>query len=151
MLTYSTEAGDQTAPSYMSPTERPSWSASTISTSDGGMICASVPEAAMIAGGEAPVVAVAQHDRQRDQPHGDDRGRHHAGGRGEQRADEHHRVGEAAAHRPEQLADGVEQVLGHAAALENQSHEGEERHRQQRFVVHDAENALGQRLRTAPE
>ena len=35
------------APSYMSPTERPSWSASTISTRDGGMICASVPEAAM--------------------------------------------------------------------------------------------------------
>ena len=35
------------APSYMSPTDRPSWSAMTISTSDGGMICASVPEAAM--------------------------------------------------------------------------------------------------------
>ena len=35
------------APAYMSPTERPSWSASTISTSDGGMICASVPDAAM--------------------------------------------------------------------------------------------------------
>ncbi len=35
------------APLYMSPTERPSWSASTISTSDGGMICASVPEAAI--------------------------------------------------------------------------------------------------------
>jgi len=32
----------------MSPTERPSWSASTISTSEGGMICASVPEAAMV-------------------------------------------------------------------------------------------------------
>jgi hypothetical protein len=35
------------APLYMSPTERPSWSASTISTSEGGMICASVPEAAI--------------------------------------------------------------------------------------------------------
>ena len=31
----------------MSPTERPNWSAITISTSDGGMICASVPEAAI--------------------------------------------------------------------------------------------------------
>jgi hypothetical protein len=31
----------------MSPTERPSWSARMISTSDGGMICASVPEAAI--------------------------------------------------------------------------------------------------------
>ncbi|CAM3145226.1 hypothetical protein PANO111632_05090 [Paracoccus nototheniae] len=32
---------------YISPTDRPSWSASTIRTSDGGMTCASVPEAAM--------------------------------------------------------------------------------------------------------
>ena len=35
------------APAYMSPTERPSWSAMTISTRLGGIICASVPEAAM--------------------------------------------------------------------------------------------------------
>ena len=35
------------AASYMSPTERPSWSAITISTSDGGMIWANVPEAAI--------------------------------------------------------------------------------------------------------
>ncbi len=35
------------APAYMSPTERPSWSASTTSTSDGGMSCVIVPEAAI--------------------------------------------------------------------------------------------------------
>ena len=35
------------APLYMSPTDRPNWSAMTISTSDGGMICASVPDAAI--------------------------------------------------------------------------------------------------------
>jgi len=35
------------APLYMSPTERPNWSAMMISTSEGGMICASVPEAAI--------------------------------------------------------------------------------------------------------
>ena len=35
------------APAYMSPTDLPSWSAMTISTSDGGMICASVPDAAI--------------------------------------------------------------------------------------------------------
>jgi hypothetical protein len=35
------------APLYMSPTLLPIWSASTISTSEGGMICASVPEAAI--------------------------------------------------------------------------------------------------------
>jgi hypothetical protein len=35
------------APAYMSPTDFPSWSAMMMSTSDGGMICASVPEAAI--------------------------------------------------------------------------------------------------------
>ena len=49
------------------------------------------------AGGEAAVVAVAQHDRQRDQAHRDHRGRDDAGGGGQQRADEDHRIGEAAA------------------------------------------------------
>jgi len=93
---------------------------------------------------EAPVVAVAQHDRQRDEAHRDHARRHDAGGRGEQRADEDHRVGEAAAHRTEHLADRVEQVLGHAAALEDQSHEREERHREQRVVRHHAPQALGQ-------
>ena len=43
----SSSAG-RSAPAYMSPTERPSWSASTISTSDGGIACASVPEAVMV-------------------------------------------------------------------------------------------------------
>ncbi|MDT4874388.1 hypothetical protein FQZ97_1096850 [compost metagenome] len=36
------------APAYMSPTERPSWSASTISTSEGGSACANVPDAVMV-------------------------------------------------------------------------------------------------------
>ena len=35
------------APAYMSPTERPSWSASTTSTSDGGMSWVMVPDAAI--------------------------------------------------------------------------------------------------------
>ena len=35
------------APRYMSPTERPIWSASTTRTSDGGMSCVIVPEAAI--------------------------------------------------------------------------------------------------------
>src|SRR5215813_15607605 len=35
------------APAYMSPTERPSTSASTTNTSDGGINCVMVPEAAM--------------------------------------------------------------------------------------------------------
>ena len=36
------------APAYMSPTDRPSWSAMMMSTSEGGMICASVPDAAIV-------------------------------------------------------------------------------------------------------
>ena len=35
------------APRYMSPTDLPSWSARTTSTSDGGMSCVIVPEAAI--------------------------------------------------------------------------------------------------------
>ena len=42
----STKAGMK-APMYRSPTLRPSWSAMTISTREGGMICARVPEAVM--------------------------------------------------------------------------------------------------------
>ena len=98
------------------------------------------------AGREPPVVAVAQHDRQRDQAHRDHAGGDDAGRGREQRADEDDRVGEPAAQRPEQLADRVEQVLGHAGALEDQSHEREERHGEQRVVRHHAEHALGQRL-----
>lgn len=35
------------APRYMSPTETPSWSASTIRTSEGGITCVIVPDAAI--------------------------------------------------------------------------------------------------------
>ena len=35
------------APAYMSPTERPNWSANTINTNEGGKACAKVPEAVM--------------------------------------------------------------------------------------------------------
>ncbi len=117
-----------------------------ISTSDGGMICASVPGRGDDAAGEAAVVTVAQHDGQRDQTHRYHRCRDDAGGRREQRADEDHRVGEPAAHRSEHLSDGVEQILGHAASLEDQAHEGEKRHGEQRVVRHHAPDALRKRL-----
>src|SRR5450759_3695524 len=126
------------APSYMSPTDLPSWSAITMSTSEGGMICARVPDAA--------VIAVAHHDRQRDQPHGNHRGGDHAGGGGEQRADENDRVSEAAAHGAEQLPDSVEQVLRHAGSFEHQPHKREERNRQQRVVAHHPVDAFWQGL-----
>ena len=98
------------------------------------------------AGRHPAVVAVAQHDRQRDQAHRDHGSGDDAGRRREQGADEHDGIGEAAADGAEQLPDGVEQVLGHAGSLEHQSHEREERDREQRVVVHHAVDALGKRL-----
>ena len=53
---------------------------------------------------------------------------------------------EPAADGPEELADGVEQVLGHARAFEDKTHEGEERNSEQRLVAHHSEDAVGQRL-----
>jgi hypothetical protein len=118
----------------------------TIRTSEGGMICASVPEAAMIAGCEPAIVAVAQHDRQRNQTHRNNGGCDDAGSCGEQGADENDGIGEAAAHGAEQLPDRVEQVFRHAASFEDESHEGEERDRKQDVVAHCPVNALGQGL-----
>jgi len=101
----------------MSPTERPSWSAMMISTRLGGIDLASVPEAA-ITRWRGDDRSRSAADRQGDQAHGDDRGGDDAGRRGEQRAHEDDGVGKAAAHRPEQLTDGIQQILGHAGSFE---------------------------------
>ncbi len=92
------------------------------------------------------VVAVAHHHGQRDQAHGDHRGGDRAGDGAEDRAHDDHRVAQAAAHRAEQLAEAVEQILGEAAALQDRTHQGEERDREQGVVRQDAEYPLGQRL-----
>ena len=97
-------------------------------------------------GGHPPVVAVAQHDRQRNQSHRNHRSRDDARGRREQRTDENHGVGQAATDGPEQLPDGVEQILRHARPLQHEAHERKERDREQRVVVHHAVDALGQCL-----
>ncbi len=113
------------------------------------MICASVPERPRgrdHAARQPFGIAVAHHHGQRNQPHGEHRGGDHTGGRREQGADKDHRVGDPAANRAEQLPDGIEQVLGHAAALEDEPHEREERNREEGRVRHDAEHTLGQRL-----
>ena len=96
--------------------------------------------------GDAAVIAVAQHDRQRDQAHRDDRGRDHARRCREQRTDENHGIGKATTDRPEELADGVEKVFRHARALEDQTHEREERDGEQHVVVHDAVDTFRQGL-----
>ena len=98
------------------------------------------------AGGNTPVITVTQHDRQRDETHRDYRSGDNARRRGQQRADQHDRIGQTAAHRPEELPDGVEQILRHARSLKDEPHERKERDRQQRIIAHDAENALRQSL-----
>ena len=97
----------------------------------------------------APVIAVAQHDRQRDQAHRDDRCGDDAGRGGKQRTDADHRIGDTAADRAKKLAGGVEQLFRHARSFEDQPHEGEERDREQRLVRHDAPDAIGKRLQEA--
>ena len=101
------------------------------------------------AGGEALVVAVAQHRRQRDQRDGDDGGADHALGGGEQHADQHDRDAEAAGQRAEQPAHRFEQILGDARALQHHAHEDEQRDREQHRVGHHAEDALRQRVEEA--
>ena len=100
--------------------------------------------------GDPPVVAVAQHDGQRDQAHCDDRRRNNARRRRQQRADEDDRVGKAAAHGPEQLADGVEEVLGHPRPFQHEAHEGEEGNGEQDLVAHGLVDALGEGLQQRP-
>ena len=95
--------------------------------------------------GEARLVAVPHHGRQRDQPHGDDGGTHHARGRPQQRADQGDGDGEAPAHAAEQAAHGFDQLGRDVRTLEHQPHEDEERDRDQRVAGHGAEDALRQR------
>ena len=105
------------APAYMSPTERPSWSASTTSTSDGGEL-GNGPGGRDDAHRVARRIAVADHARHRNHTHGDDRRRHRAGDRSQYGADEEspRRTDRRAPDRT--IADQIEQVLGEPAALE---------------------------------
>ncbi len=98
------------------------------------------------AGRKPRVVAVAQHDRQRDHAHGDDRGSDRAGDGAENGADEDDRVGKAAWNAAEELAGAFEKVLGQTASLQNRTHEGEEGNGEQQIVGDDAEDAKRQGL-----
>src|SRR5205085_222257 len=57
-----------------------------------------------------------------------------------------HRVGKSASHWTENLADRVEQILGHAAALQDEPHEGKERDAEQRVVRHHPPEPFRERL-----
>ena len=95
---------------------------------------------------QAAVIAIAQHDGQGNEAHGDHRGRHHTGGRRQQSTDKNHGKCQTATNGAKQLPDGVEQVFGHAASLKNQPHQGKEGNGQQGVVLHDAEDAQRQGL-----
>jgi hypothetical protein len=87
--------------------------------------------------GERLVVAVLQHDRQREDAHRDDRRPDDPGRRREQRAHRDHRDRQAAPQRPEEHAHRLEQLLGQARLLEHDPHEDEERDGHEGVVVHD--------------
>ena len=96
------------------------------------------------AGGNRPVVAIAQHDGQRNQTHRNHGGRHHPRGGGEQGTHQNHGHAQTAPDGTEHLADGFQQVFGHAAAFQHDAHDREERDRQQSVVLHDAEHTQRQ-------
>ncbi len=100
--------------------------------------------------GDAAVIAVAQHDRQRDKPHRDDAGRDHAGRGRQQRAHQHHGIGKPAPDRAEKLANGIQQVLGHAGSLQDDPHEGEEGDGQQGVIRHDPPQSLRHGVKQRP-
>ena len=95
---------------------------------------------------QATVIAIAQHDGQGNEAHGNHRRRHHTGGSREQGTHKNHGKGQTATNGAKQLTNGVEQVLGHAASLQDQTHQGKEGNGQQGIVLHDAENAQRQGL-----
>ena len=77
------------------------------------------------AGCQGMGILVAQHHRQRNQPHGYYGRTDNAGRRGQQRADEHDGNSQTAANRTEQLRHRYQEVLGNLGPLQHDSHENE--------------------------
>ncbi len=92
----------------------------------------------------ADIVAIAHHHRQRDEAHGDHRGRDRAGDGAEDGADDDHRIAQPAPNAAEELAEAIEQILGEAALFEDDAHEGEERDGEQQLVGDDAIELVGE-------
>jgi hypothetical protein len=98
------------------------------------------------AGSDRRVVAATQHRRQCQQAHGDHGGADDTGAGRKQRADHADRNRQAATHGAEQPRHRFQQVFGDARFLQHHPHEDEQRYRQHRLVVHDAEDAVRQRV-----
>jgi hypothetical protein len=131
------------AAAYMSPTGFPSWSASTSSVSHRHEL-GNRAGGSDHAGGGLRVVAVSKHRGQRDHAQRNHRCGDRPRDRAEDRADDDDRIGEPARNAAEELSRALEEVLGKAGALEDRSHESEERDREQQVVRHDAEHAQRQ-------
>ena len=86
-------------------------------------------EARAATGIVAPAAAVAPVRQGTDQDHGD---------------------GHATAHRAEHLADGFQQVLGHAGPFQDDAHEGEEGDGEQCVIRHHPPEPFGHRIQQRP-
>ena len=90
------------------------------------MIWPKVPDAQMVPVASSFEIVVAQHYRQRNEAHGDNRRTNDAGGGSEQRANEHHRNAKPARNWAEKLRHGDEQILGDFGPLQHDAHEHEQ-------------------------
>ncbi len=81
-------------------------------------------------------VATPEHRRQRQEPHGDDRGADDARRGGEQGADDGDGNSQASGQAAEQHSHGVEQLLGHFGPLKHHAHEHEQGDGDQHVVGH---------------
>ena len=89
-------------------------------------------------------VAAAQHGRQGQEPHRHDRRSDYARAGSQQHAHQRDGDTETAAQAAEQTRQRIEELLGNACAFERYPHEDEQRHGNQRFVAHDAEDTVWQ-------
>ena len=110
------------------------------------MIWPSVPGGADDAAGEPLVVAAPQQGRQRQQSERHDRGADDAGRGAHQHADQDDADAEPAAQAAGGVRDHLHQVFGQPRFLEHHPHEHEQRHRDQRVVGDDAEDAVRQQV-----
>ena len=98
------------------------------------------------AGRHSRVVAAPQHDRQGQQAHGDHGRADDSRARREQCAHHDHGYGEPPPDPAEELSERVEQVVCDAGTFQHQTHEHEQGDRDQRLVVHHAEDPARQGL-----
>ena len=84
----------------------------------------------------AHVVAISEHDGQRDKPHGNDRCGDRAGNGAQHRAHQNDRIGKPATHTAKELTKALKQILRQTAALEDGPHQREKRNCKQQVIAH---------------